>query len=117
MLFPFTNLLATSQSTNTEPRVVATGAAKPRTTMAAEVLSYVWHIVFMQQDDPTRPGAEYGAYGGGGVDMELLHSLVCPHTDEGCWRLRERCHLKDRTRPYCLPPSFGLPDDWAARHS
>jgi len=85
-------------------------AAPPDDRIAGRILSYVWHILFMQQGESH-------------VDLERLNSLACPRADECYCRLYGRCNLEGCTSPghcrgqYVLPPHFRLPDDWAARHS
>ena len=89
--------------------------------VAGRILSYVWHILFMQQGDANAQNTFPGAYGG--VDLEGLNSLACPRADECYCRLYGRCNLEGCTTPgryhgqYRLPPNFRLPDDWAATHS
>ena len=78
--------------------------------IAGRILSYVWHILFMPQGESNE------------VDLERLNSMACPHANECYCRLYGHCNLEGCTTPgrchgqYDLPPSFRLPDDWAASH-
>ena len=96
--------------------------AAPRDDLVAgRILSYLWHILFMQQGESNAQNSLPGAYGG--VDLERLNTLACPHADECYCRLYGRCDLEGCKTPghcrgqYLLPPGFRLPDDWAATHS
>ena len=86
-------------------------AAPPDDRVAGRILSYIWHILFIQQRDPTM------------IDLEHLNALACPRADECYCRLYGRCNLEHCTRPsscygqYSIPKYFRLPDDWAATHS
>ena len=58
-------------------------SAAPRDDrVAGRILSYVWHILFIQQTDPTM------------IDLEHLNALACPRADECYCRLYGRCNLK-----------------------
>jgi hypothetical protein len=98
------------------------GNAAPRDDhVAGRILSYVWHILFIQQGESNAQNSLPGVYGG--VDLERLNSLACPRADECYCRLYGRCNLEGCKTPgrcrgqYHLPPNFRLPDDWAATHS
>jgi hypothetical protein len=87
-------------------------SAAPRDDgVAGRILSYVWHILFIQQSDPNS------------IDLERINALACPHADECYCRLYGRCDLEHCTSPgschgeYSLPKGFRLPEDWAATHS
>lgn len=85
------------------------GSAAPRDDrVAGRILSYVWHILFMQQE---------------GVDLAQLNRRACPSAEDCYCRLYGRCGLHGCSVPdrcygqYTLPPNFKLPEDWAATHS
>jgi len=90
-------------------------AAPQDDRVAGRILSYMWHILFMQQ-------AELGTKTTG-VNLEQLNQAACPSADECYCRLYGRCNLQGCTTPerchgqYRLPPNLRLPDDWAAMHS
>ncbi|KAM0794304.1 hypothetical protein BDR22DRAFT_875977 [Usnea florida] len=95
------------------------GNAAPRDDrVAGRILSYLWHILFMQQ-----PGSDARGSSPDGVDLEELNRLACPRAEECYCRLYGRCDLEGCTSPghcrgqYVLPPDFRLPDDWTATHS
>lgn len=76
--------------------------------VAGRILSYIWHILFMQQGD---------------IDLALLNTQACPPANECYCRLYGRCNLKGCTSDeschgqYRVPPGFKLPDNWADTHS
>ena len=86
--------------------------------VAGRILSYIWHILFMQQTTPDGRNLSPD-----GVDLEAFNSLACPRADECYCRLYGRCDLEGCTSPghcrgqYVLPPELRLPDDWTATHS
>ena len=82
--------------------------------VAGRILSYVWHILFIKQDDSGGQDS--------GVDLERLNTLACPSAAECYCRLYGRCNLQRCTADSCLgeyilPKDLKLPNDWAARHS
>jgi hypothetical protein len=88
--------------------------------VAGRILSYVWHILFIQQGESNAQDSPPGMYIG--VDLERLNTLACPRADECYCRLYGRCNLDHCISPgscygqYRLPQDFRLPDDWAATH-
>ncbi len=82
--------------------------------VAGRILSYLWHILFLQQEQSSSPGVE------GGVGLERLNTMACPRADDCYCRLYGRCNLRGCETPghchgqYVLPPDFRLPDDWTA---
>ena len=83
--------------------------------IAGRILSYVWHLLFLQLQVPTNQGSA-------GVDLERLNDLACPHAGSCYCRLYGRCDLEGCRRDRChgqyhLPPDFKLPDDWALTHT
>ena len=95
--------------------------AAPRDDLAAgRILSYLWHILFMQRGASTQ-NTSPGAYDG--IELERLSTLACPRADDCYCRLYGRCDLEGCQNPghchgqYVLPPGFRLPDDRAATHS
>lgn len=89
--------------------------------VSGRILSYTWHILFMNQGKSNTHNSLSGTYDS--IDLEQLNSLACPRADECYCRLYGRCNLEGCTTPghcrgqYHLPPDYSLPDDWAARHS
>ncbi len=91
--------------------------AAPRDDLVAgRIMSYLWHILFMQQGASTQNTSP------GGIELERLSTLACPRADDCYCRLYGRCDLEGCQNPghchrqYLLPPGFRLPDDWAATH-
>ena len=101
-----------SQSRNVAPR---------DDRIAGRILSYLWHILFMQQGESNTQNSLPGAYSG--VNLERLNTLACPRADDCYCRLYGRCSLEGCKTPghchgqYLLPQGFRLPDDWTATHS
>lgn len=91
-------------------------AAPPDDRIAGRILSYVWHILFLQTSHQTTASAtEY-------IDLDRLNSLACPSAAECYCRLYGRCNLEHCSEGRChgqytIPPDFRLPKDWAATHS
>lgn len=81
--------------------------------VAGRILSYLWHILFLQQEQSPSPGVE------GGVSLEWLNIVACPRADDCYCRLYGRCGLRGCETPghchgqYVLPPDFRLPHDLA----
>jgi hypothetical protein len=81
--------------------------------VVGRILSFVWHILFIQQD---------GAEGAGvGTNLERLNKQACPNARECYCRLYGRCDLGKCTSGACfgqyrLPQDLKLPIDWAATH-
>ena len=96
-------------------------AAPSDDQVAGRILSYVWHILFMQQGEFDAQNSSSDTQGG--VNLERLNTLACPRADDCYCRLYGRCDLEGCTTPghcqgqYILPPGFRLPDDWAGTHS
>ena len=86
--------------------------------VAGRILSYLWHILFMQPN--TSDGRDSSP---DGVDLEELNRLACPRANECYCRLYGRCDLEGCSSPghcrgqYVFPPDLRLPDDWTATHS
>ncbi|KNG82839.1 hypothetical protein ANOM_008927 [Aspergillus nomiae NRRL 13137] len=81
---------------------------------SGRVLSYIWHILFIEQN----PASEVSE----GVDLEALNHQACPSAKDCYCRLYGRCELEKCKTPgscfgqYRLPKDLKLPDDWAATH-
>lgn len=97
-------------------------SAAPRDDgVAGRILSYLWHILFMQQDKSNAQNPSPDAYGG--VNLEQLNTLACPRADDCYCRLYGRCNLEGCKNPghchsqYILPPDLRLPNDWIVTHS
>ena len=94
-------------------------AAPSDDRVAGRILSYVWHILFIQQaeTDSQKPLSDIR----GGVDLQRLNLLACPGAEECYCRLYGRCGLgcSSGSCPgeYRLPQDLKLPEDWAATHS
>ena len=76
--------------------------------IAGRILSYVWHILFLQLQARVSTG----------VDLEGLNHLACPHAESCYCRLYARCALERCKSGSChgqyhLPQNYKLPDDWA----
>ncbi|KAG0650458.1 hypothetical protein D0Z07_3303 [Hyphodiscus hymeniophilus] len=79
--------------------------------VAGRILSYVWHILFVYQEDNE-----------GDVDLQGLNTAACPSASECYCRLYGRCGLENCNIGSCqgqykLPPDLKLPADWAVTHS
>lgn len=77
------------------------GSAPADDRVAGRVISYLWHILFMQ--DPYN-----------GITLDRLNAQACPSAAECYCRLYGRCDLKGCTTARCagqytLPPGFRLP--------
>jgi hypothetical protein len=113
-------LLNGSGDSGTDKCLQSSNVAPPDDHVAGRILSYVWHILFIQQGESNAQSSSPGAYSG--VDLERLNTLACPRADECYCRLYGRCDLERCTSPgscygqYRLPPDFRLRDDWAATH-
>lgn len=85
--------------------------APPDDRVAGRILSYVWHILFMQREKTQKA-----------LDLTWLNAAACPSAEECYCRLYGRCRLKDCTSDACrgqyrVPTNFKLPENWAATHS
>lgn len=85
------------------------GAAPKDDRIAGRIISYIWHILFMERDAQ-------------GVDLADLNRRACPSAEECYCRLYGRCQLRCSTPGSCLgqyvlPKHLRLPEDWAERHS
>lgn len=80
---------------------------------SGRVLSYIWHILFINQN-PVAGVSE-------GVDLEALNHQACPSAKDCYCRLYGRCDLDRCVSGSCfgqyrLPKNLRLPDDWADTH-
>lgn len=75
--------------------------------IAGRVLSYLWHVLFIPQQD-------------GPVDLDILNKQACPSAAECYCKLYGKCDLKCNARfcygQYRVPPNMRLPDNWAELH-
>ncbi|KAF7593805.1 hypothetical protein BBP40_010862 [Aspergillus hancockii] len=82
--------------------------------ISGRVLSYVWHILFIDQNPLSRVNE--------GVELEALNRQACPSAGECYCRLYGRCGLErclsegSCVGEYALPRGLRLPDDWAETH-
>lgn len=75
--------------------------------IAGRVLSYLWHILFIPQQD-------------GPVDLDMLNEQACPSAANCYCKLYGKCDLNCNARTcygqYRIPPNMRLPDNWAELH-
>lgn len=77
--------------------------------VAGRILSYIWHILFIEQD--------VSRGGGDGLELGRLNSMACPSAEDCYCRLYGRCNLKSCTTPgrchgqYLIPPNLKVPAD------
>lgn len=89
--------------------------------VAGRILSYLWHILFIQQGESNAEKLSHRPYSR--VDLERLNVLACPRADDCYCRLYGRCNLEGCENPghchkqYILPRDLRLPKDWTATHS
>ncbi|KAK6383801.1 uncharacterized protein PV06_01137 [Exophiala oligosperma] len=88
----------------------STKAAPPDDRIAGRIMSYVWHILFLDYDTLNEH-----------IDLEKLNELACPSAAQCYCRLYGRCDLQRCTQGRCygqyvIPPGYRLPEDWAATH-
>ncbi|KAH8797932.1 hypothetical protein F5884DRAFT_814115 [Xylogone sp. PMI_703] len=91
-------------------------AAPQDDRIAGRILSYVWHILFLQTNGQTAGSTTKH------IDLDRLNALACPSAAECYCRLYGRCNLEHCSAGRChgqytIPPGFRLPEDWAATHS
>jgi len=87
--------------------------------VAGRILSYVWHILFLRQEEDHEKSSESGAYNG--IDLGKLNTRACPRAEECYCRLYGRCNLERCTASSChgqyrLPPDLKLPGNLAETH-
>jgi hypothetical protein len=78
-------------------------AAPADDRVAGRILSYIWHILFMKEDE-------------GGVDLNKLNVQACPSAEQCYCRLYGRCGLMCPGPGICegqytLPPGLKVPKD------
>lgn len=114
-------LLDGSSDSGKNEHLRSRNAAPSDDRVAGRILSYLWHILFMQQGGFDAQSSSSNAHDG--VDLERLNALACPRAEDCYCRLYGRCDLEGCEAPghchgqYVLPPGFRLPSDWAATHS
>ncbi|KAJ9623098.1 hypothetical protein H2203_006031 [Taxawa tesnikishii (nom. ined.)] len=112
-------LLDGSGHNRSESQSRSSTAAPPDDKVAGRILSYMWHILFLQHDETNTQSPSSATYGD--VDLERLNALACPSAEECYCRLYGRCNL-ECTNPgscrgqYSIPENFKIPDNWAATH-
>ena len=77
--------------------------------LAGRILSYIWHILFVNQDATSD------------IDLDRLNTVACTSASDCYCRLYGRCGLEHCSAGAChgqykLPPYLKLPDNWAALH-
>lgn len=114
-------LLDGSSDSDVKDRSRSENVAPRDDRVAGRILSYLWHILFMQHGESSAQKSIYDA--DGGIDLERLNTLACPPAEDCYCRLYGRCNLQGCESPghcdkqYLLPPGFRLPSDWTATHS
>ncbi|KAJ5655561.1 hypothetical protein N7507_007511 [Penicillium longicatenatum] len=78
--------------------------------VAGRIFSYLWHILFAEQDSS------------GELELRQLNKDACPSAEECYCRLYGRCDLQCPNPGTCwgqykIPPDYKLPSDWADTHS
>lgn len=75
--------------------------------IAGRVLSYLWHILFIPQQD-------------GPIDLDELNKQACPSAADCYCRLYGKCDLRCNLGAcdgqYRVPPYMRLPENWAELH-
>jgi hypothetical protein len=79
------------------------------------ILSYVWHILFIKQEDLEDGNSQIS------IELDRLNKQACPNARECYCRLYGRCDLESCTTGACfgqykLPQDLKLPKDWAETH-
>lgn len=97
---------------NSNSRVIRRreGVAPRDDRVAGRIVSYIWHILFLDVS-----GAGSGSAVDGGLELEKLNRAACPTAQECYCRLYGRCNL-DRCRSpgscagqYRVPPGYKVP--------
>ncbi len=75
--------------------------------VAGTILSYVWHILFIQQEEQE---------GSCGVELDWLNGIACPRAEECYCRLYGRCELEGCTTGSCrgqyrVSPDYKVPTE------
>lgn len=114
-------LLDGSSHSSTPGNLQKSSAAPRDDRVAGRILSFVWHILFMQQGGVS---AVRDSASSAPPDIELgqLNAEACPRADECYCRLYGRCNLGGCTAEGChgqyrLPTNYALPKDWVETHS
>ncbi|EXJ59236.1 hypothetical protein A1O7_06668 [Cladophialophora yegresii CBS 114405] len=103
---------------NPRQRTLNKNAAPRDDRVAGRIVSYLWHILFIQQTVSADQGRDAST-----IDLQQLNHLACPRADDCYCRLYGRCNLPGCGTPgrcagqYRIPPDFKLPADWAASHA
>lgn len=110
-------------SINNPARKKNRNSAPSNDKVAGRILSYVWHILFINQ--PTLHRSSSSRVKQEGIKLSFLNEQACPTADECYCKVYGRCGLVGCSiknpgschGQYQLPSNFKLPDDWAATHS
>ena len=92
------------------------GDAAPKDDrVSGRIISYVWHILFLQPSGPRDDGRTAE------IDLEGLNTLACPRANECYCYLYGQCDLEGCSSPgscgqYRMPAGMKLPKDWAKTH-
>lgn len=90
------------------------GSAPRDDRISGRILSYIWHILFIQHTSVATEGDF--------ISLSSLNRLGCPDAQQCYCQLYGRCNL-ECSRPghckgqYSIPPRYALPDGWAEQHS
>lgn len=109
----------TTQKTTSQRQGSDAEPAPADDNVAGRIVSYIWHILFVDVDGH---GGDTGTDGYRGVDLQKLNRLACPNAEECYCRLYGRCDLERCTEGSCpgqyrVPKGFKLPVGWAEEHS
>jgi hypothetical protein len=107
-------LLDGSRDSGTDKHLQSSNVAPRDDRVAGRILSYVWHILFIQQDESNAQNSSPGSYSG--VNLERLSTLACPRADECYCRLYGRCDLERCTNPGSCYGQYRVPLDFKVPH-
>ncbi|RDW68787.1 DUF3431 domain-containing protein [Aspergillus mulundensis] len=90
------------------------GLAPKDDRVAGRIISYIWHILFL---DVTGAAGRWGGSGGegsAGMELDVLNRAACPSAQDCYCRLYGRCDLQCRSPGSCvgqysIPPGYQVP--------
>ncbi|KAL4905622.1 hypothetical protein BDW74DRAFT_152883 [Aspergillus multicolor] len=94
-------------------RVVrAHGLAPKNDRVAGRIISYIWHILFL--DVTGAAGSGSVGEGSAGMQLDVLNRAACPSAQDCYCRLYGRCDLQCRSPGSCvgqysIPPAYQVP--------
>ncbi|KAL6236481.1 hypothetical protein BDW75DRAFT_206534 [Aspergillus navahoensis] len=88
------------------------GVAPKDDRVAGRIISYIWHILFLDVTGASRSESETG--NGLGMDLDVLNRAACPSAQDCYCRLYGRCDLQCRSPGSCagqykIPPGYKVP--------